>query len=283
MAILDMGILGGFSGRVGTVVGYRRRGAWFVRAYRPHIKDRKSAAQLEQRSRFKAMIQFASPATPVLRIGLKRMADEQCITEGNAFLRLNHGWFGGGSGKCGKAGEAVKVAYAELQFSRGTLPGLVQAEYTVDELGTMAVRWSSEGGQRGDRVHVYVYCPATGGGLRAEGIRGLGRLQVLLPQEMRGEELHLWAFAESAYGVSKTLYVKLSDLRTDGAIDALQHPLGRDGAEAAVVAQAAGLATVGGAGLTGQPGAEGVGTVLSVAEEAEVGVRGAPDTHHPYT
>ena len=84
-----MGILGGFSGRVGTVVGYYRRGAWFVRAYQPHIKDRKSAAQLEQRSRFKAMIQFASPATPVLRVGLRKVAADQQITEGNAFLKIN--------------------------------------------------------------------------------------------------------------------------------------------------------------------------------------------------
>ena len=89
MAKLDMGILGGFSGRVGTVVGYYRRGAWFVRAYQPHIKDRKSAAQLEQRSRFKAMIQFASPATPVLRVGLRQVAADWQITEGNAFLKIN--------------------------------------------------------------------------------------------------------------------------------------------------------------------------------------------------
>ena len=90
MAKLDMGILGGFSGRVGTVVGYHRRGGWYVRAYQPHIKDRKSEAQLAQRGRFKAMIQFASQATGVLRVGLKQLAADQQITEGNAFLKINH-------------------------------------------------------------------------------------------------------------------------------------------------------------------------------------------------
>ena len=94
MAKIEMGILGGFSGRVGSVVGYHRRGAWFVRAYQPHIKDRKSAAQLEQRSRFKAMIQFASQATGVLRVGLREAARAEGLTEGNLFLKENHAGFG---------------------------------------------------------------------------------------------------------------------------------------------------------------------------------------------
>ena len=91
MAKLDMGILGGFSGRVGTVVGYYRRGAWFVRAYQPHIKDRQSAAQLEQRSRFKAMIQFASPATPLLRCVVTAIAVFVVVKHRTNIVRLAKG------------------------------------------------------------------------------------------------------------------------------------------------------------------------------------------------
>ncbi len=127
MAKLDMGILGGFSGRVGTVVGYHRHGAWFVRAYQPHIKDRKSAAQLEQRSRFKAMIQFASPATPVLRVGLRQVAADQQITEGNAFLKINKECFPRESRNSRNTRESRNsrnsrnsraIDYPSLQFSR---------------------------------------------------------------------------------------------------------------------------------------------------------------------
>ncbi len=124
MAKLEMGILGGFSGRVGTVVGYHRRGAWFVRAYQPHIKDRKSAAQLEQRSRFKAMIQFASPATPVLRVGLRRVAADWQITEGNAFLKINKECFPRESRNSRNTRESRNsraIDYPSLQFSQGSL------------------------------------------------------------------------------------------------------------------------------------------------------------------
>ena len=293
MAKLDMGILGGFSGRVGTVVGYRRRGAWFVRAYQPHINDRKSAAQLEQRSRFKAMIQFASPATPVLRIGLKKAAAAQCLTEGNIFLKINKNHFNSSpklgevdarsadGGVCAanlmthapvaafgvatpsslegeldcrhlegkqanrhfnsspKLGEVdarsadggvcaanlmthapvaacgvatpsslegeLKIEYPLLQFSRGSLPGLHGLQYTVDEGGVLHVRWESAGGVRSDRVHLYIYC--RGRGLCAEGRRGEGRAQLLLPEDFMSDELHVWAFAASANGeVSPTAY-----------------------------------------------------------------------------
>ncbi len=215
MAKLDMGILGGFSGRVGTVVGYRRRGAWFVRAYQPHIKDRKSAAQLEQRSRFKAMIQFASPATPVLRVGLRKVAADWQITEGNAFLKLNHQNFlnnpnnqnipNNQNNQNIRNNQNNQINYSGLQFSYGHLTAPKGLQYAVDEGGVLHVRWESVGGVRSDRVHIYVYC--RGRGLCAEGRRGEGRVQLLLPEEFAADGLHVWAFAASVNGeVSPTAY-----------------------------------------------------------------------------
>ncbi len=209
MAKIEMGILGGFSGRVGTVVGYCRRGRWFVRAYRPHIRDRRSEAQLQQRSRFKAMIQFASPATPVLRVGFRRRAQALGLTEGNVFLRVNHGRFRGENGgdRDDRNNRNNIIDYGGLRFSEGRLAGLCGVRWAVDERGAMTVRWMSEGGGRHDRVHLYVYCAASGRGVAAEGERGRGRARFLLPQEFVCGELHVWAFAEGRTGeVSATAY-----------------------------------------------------------------------------
>ena len=213
MAKLDMGILGGFSGRVGTVVGYYRRGAWFVRAYQPHIKDRKSAAQLEQRSRFKAMIQFASPATPVLRVGLRRTAADWQITEGNAFLKINKECFPRESRNTRNTRDSRDsrnsraIDYPSLQFSRGSLAAPAALQYAVDEGGVLSVRWAAGGGRLADRIHIYVYCPAAMTGIALQGERGRHGLQTLLPQDFVGNELHLWAFAAAADGmVSPTVY-----------------------------------------------------------------------------
>ncbi len=225
MAKLDMGILGGFSGRVGTVVGYYRRGAWFVRAYQPHIKDRKSAAQLEQRSRFKAMIQFASPATPVLRVGLRQAAADWQITEGNAFLKINKDCFPResrisrntrdsrntrntrDSRDSRDSRNSSAIDYPSLQFSQGSYAAPQALQYAVDERGVLAVRWSAAGGRLADSIHIYIYSPAAGHGLAAAAERGQRGVQVLLPEGFAGDELQVWAFAEGRGGaVSATVY-----------------------------------------------------------------------------
>ncbi len=209
MAKIEMGILGGFSGRVGTVVGYHRRGAWFVRAYQPHIRDRKSAAQLEQRSRFKAMIQFASPATPVLRVGMKKAA-AQGLTEGNIFLKINHRNFQNNLNN--QNNQNIQIDYPNLQFSRGSLAAPAALQYAVDEGGVLTVRWSAEGGSLTDRVHIYIYSPAVQTGIALQGERAQRHLQALLPEGFAPEGLHVWAFASNASGnVSNTQYINPID------------------------------------------------------------------------
>ncbi len=212
MAKLDMGILGGFSGRVGTVVGYHRRGAWFVRAYQPHIKDRKSAAQLEQRSRFKAMIQFASPATPVLRVGLRQVAADWQITEGNAFLKINKECFPRESRNPRNSRDSRNsraIDYPSLRFSAGSLAVPAALRYAVEEGGVLHVRWSAEGGALTDRIYIYVYSPALGTGFALEGERGGRHAQALLPEGFADGGLHVWAFAAGKDGrVSATVYVE---------------------------------------------------------------------------
>ena len=220
MAIIEQGILGGFSGRVGTVVGYHRHGAWFVRAYQPHINDRKSAAQLVQRSRFKAMIQFASPATPLLRIGLRQMADREGITEGNAFLKINKDCFQNLNNQNNPITPnpitpttpinqiTPTILYPSLQFSRGPLAAPRSLEYSL-EGALCTVRWQRGGGSLTDTIHIYAYCPAAATGRAVASVeRARGHAQFLLPQEFTNQEIHLWAFAEGGGGaVSKTQYI----------------------------------------------------------------------------
>ena len=208
MAKLEQGILGPFRGTVGTVIGYRWRDRWCMRAKPREYHDRQSATQLQQRSRFKAMIQFASPATPLLRIGLRAWAEEHTLTEGNAFLKINHQNFQNDQNTAG-----LRIAYSCLRFSHGHLPAVRLTEGTVDEGGVATVQWSKEGGRNEDRLHLYAYCPAAGTGLLVATVeRGRRRARFLLPQQMLGSEVHLWAVAENAAGeVSPTAYIRLAD------------------------------------------------------------------------
>ena len=219
MAKIEQGILGPFRGTVGTVIGYRWRDRWCMRARPSHYHDRRSEAQLEQRGRFKAMIQFASPATPLLRLGLRAWAAEHGLTEGNAFLRLNHGCFSGISGGSGDSGDSGRsgvsggIDFAGLRFSLGSLPPVQKAVARRVDGTTVRVGWERGLGRGADRVHVYAYCPAAGWGLAvADAARGAKQAQFALPQEFAGEEVHLWAFAVNAEGVaSATCYLGFED------------------------------------------------------------------------
>lgn len=193
MAKIEQGILGGFSGRVGTVVGYFRQGQWCVRAHVPKINDRKSALQLQQRSRFKAMIALSSQLLPALRTGLRGMAGQLCLTEGNCFLKLNHRHFG-----------ADTVDYGALQLSQGTLAAPRCGAASLTD-GVLEVDFRRSHISQNTSIQLVVFNPKAGRCLVAT---GRGRMRMLLPDGWQAATLHLYAFAASSLGeASNTIYI----------------------------------------------------------------------------
>ncbi len=214
MAKIEQGILGPFRGTVGTVIGYRWRDRWCMRARPSHYNDRQSEAQLTQRSRFKTMIRFASPATPLLRLGLRAWAEEHGLTEGNAFLRLNHKWFSRDSSI------SSNIDFPSLQFSHGHLPPVEGAAAERLDAVTVSVSWRRGLGRGADHVHLYAYCPAAGRGLPVAAVeRSRKHAQFILPQEFADQEIHLWAFALNADGqASPTHYIPLAAEASDAIL-----------------------------------------------------------------
>tara|TARA_R100001369_G_scaffold90591_1_gene129830 strand:+ start:661 stop:972 length:312 start_codon:yes stop_codon:yes gene_type:complete len=74
MAKFEKGILGGFSGKVGTVVGARWRGKNIMRSLPQRGDYTPSELQLQQRKKFKTVIRFL---TPIQSIVAKFFGSEQ--------------------------------------------------------------------------------------------------------------------------------------------------------------------------------------------------------------
>lgn len=71
MGKMYMGILGGFKGTVGTVVGStNKNGDDIIRVKSKRTRTANSEKQLQQQSRFSLVTGFMKPLNPVLRIGL---------------------------------------------------------------------------------------------------------------------------------------------------------------------------------------------------------------------
>ena len=84
MGTIKQGILGGFSGKVGTVIGSSWKGISYMRGQAQHVKNPRTAGQVNQRSKFNVVLNFLQPNVPYIRIGYKSQAAKQ--TEFNAAM-----------------------------------------------------------------------------------------------------------------------------------------------------------------------------------------------------
>ena len=84
MGTIKQGILGGFSGKVGTVIGSSWKGISYMRGQAQHVKNPRTAGQVNQRLKFNLVLNFLQPNVPYIRIGYKSQAAKQ--TEFNAAM-----------------------------------------------------------------------------------------------------------------------------------------------------------------------------------------------------
>ena len=77
MGTIKKGILGGFSGKVGTVVGASWRGISYMRSLPQKVRNPRTAGQRSQRSKFTLALALLKPMTALLRIGWKLYAHRQ--------------------------------------------------------------------------------------------------------------------------------------------------------------------------------------------------------------
>lgn len=206
MAIMNYGITGPFIGRVGPVVGYMWKRTHCVRSYVAHIRYPNTELQQRERDWFVSMVRFASEARPALKLGLRRMAHNAGVTEGNLFVKCNKEYFSHEEGK-------VVVDYSHLKLSFGSAADVYfhEARFEEDEVvvvdfekNRLQLRASSE-----DNVYLYVYAPGLGKGiLSAPTPRRTKEVKIKLPSWWSGQEVHLYGFVVDCEGrSSNTTYI----------------------------------------------------------------------------
>jgi len=69
MGTIKKGILGGFSGKVGNVVGASWRGIEYIRSLPSSVRNPRTEAQVTQRTRFALIGKMMKSIVPIIRIG----------------------------------------------------------------------------------------------------------------------------------------------------------------------------------------------------------------------
>ncbi|MBS7786189.1 hypothetical protein KIH23_02675 [Flavobacterium sp. CYK-55] len=190
MSIFNKGILGGFSGTIGTIVGYNWRGLDVMRS-RPKKSNRKaSPAQLEVRARFAVTSHFLAQIKEVLAV-----------------------YFGAPSGSKSRFNQAFtyhrlealsgtypnfQIDYPKVIISKGELLGVDQPAVAAQAGAALRFTWQDNSGlgqaKATDGLLVVVYNPArdvfayrTQAAMRADGV-----FLYELPPTWVGNTAHIW-------------------------------------------------------------------------------------------
>lgn len=115
MGKISKGILGGFIGRVGTVVGSRIFSIDVIRSYQPNVKNPKTESQQAQRGKFGFLVSFLRRILPVLRIGWGKAASK--MSAWNA--AMSHNFFNAITG----THPDYAIDYPQLKLAEGALTG----------------------------------------------------------------------------------------------------------------------------------------------------------------
>jgi len=152
MARLKNGLLGGFTGKVGNLVGSSCRGVEYVKSRPAKMTNPRTKKQTKQRSKFTLSQDFLSSIVPIIRIGFKDFAVEgkSAFNAAMSYNMIN-------AIKTGSEGS--ELDYNNILVSRGSLSASnsIDTQVVGSELN---FSWDSaieENAKSNDQVMVIAY------------------------------------------------------------------------------------------------------------------------------
>ncbi len=156
MGTIQKGILGGFSGKVGTVIGGTWKGIDYMRSKSNRRNFTPSLKQLEQQMKFAMMMRFLQPLSALLKVSFQDFAIRK--TGGNSAFSYNL--------KNAITGTypAFSIAFPQVLISRGDLPNVLAPAVTSGAGSVLTFSWTDNSGVAGAAatdVSIFVaYCPS---------------------------------------------------------------------------------------------------------------------------
>ena len=207
MGTIKQGILGGFSGKVGTVIGGSWKGIDYMRSKASSISNPKTGAQLDQRARFGTALKFLKPLTAFLRVGFKNYAVKMTAFNSAMSYNLNNALIG--------AYPNYSIDYESALVAHGILPGALNPQVQSTSLGHVDFTWQDNfeesTAMASDTVLLVVYNPAKQRAVTVIGgnERSSGAQSVTVPATFAADEVQCYiAFQNANQSVlSDSIYV----------------------------------------------------------------------------
>lgn len=206
MGTLKNGVFGGFSGKVGPVVGASWKDVNYIRSLPTRVNDPKTKKQVKQRSRFSVVMDFLRTITPFIRVGFQSQANGR-MTAFNAAMSHNMRFAVKGER------QEMELDYPNVLVASGSLDitSGARAEIVGREL---QVEWDAErpGNTRRDDMAMVLACnPAKRESVYElnAGKREAMRVVLRLPRGWEGDAIETYLAFKTADGsmVSDSVYM----------------------------------------------------------------------------
>lgn len=209
MAQTKDGILGGFSGKVGSVIGCKGKTGYYVRACPQHVSNPQTARQQTHRGKFAVAMRFARVLTPFLRVSYLEFAGggQPFHAAVSSFLK----------NAVVETAEGLGIDFEKALVSRGSLTSVRQVEVTqADDMITYT--WTDNSGEGNATLTdvtllvafnktrwVAIYSDATAS-------RSDEKAELSIPTDWDGDELAVYIGFRSADGetVANSVYFPIS-------------------------------------------------------------------------
>jgi len=190
MGTIKQGILGGFSGKVGTVIGGTWKGIAYMRGIAPSHSDAQTDAQLTQRMKFAVTMQFLQPVSQFLKIGWKNYAVK--MTAANAAFSYNfHAALQG-------TYPDFTINYAKALLAHGNLAPALNPVATSAVANTVTFTWNNNSTEIGasslDKTLIVVYNASKNQAVYIDGLtdRAAGTQTVTLPDSFMADTVQCY-------------------------------------------------------------------------------------------
>jgi len=209
MGKISQGVLGGFSGKVGNVVGGSWKGIDYMRIKPASVANPRTAAQVDQRSKFSIVLNFLQPMSEFLRVGFKLYANKMTQFNSAMSYNLNHAVTG--------TYPDFTIDYPNALVSHGQLNGATGAAVASVNPAVVDFTWADNSGpgrskaSTTDKAMLLVYNASKGIAVyNLEGAsRDTGAQSLDVPADFSGDEVqaYLAFISEDGSQVSDSVYV----------------------------------------------------------------------------
>ena len=205
MGTIQKGILGGFSGTVGTVIGGTWKGIDYMRSKTSRRNFNPSQKQLEQQLKFALVMRFVQPMAGLLNISFRDFAIKMTGINNAFAYTINNALTG--------VYPTYAIDYAVALVSRGDLPNVLGPAVTSGAGSLLTFSWTDNSGvgkaSATDQAILVAYCPSlkqaiytTAGGPRS----GLTGELNLLPFSGLAVETWIGFISESGMSIANSTF-----------------------------------------------------------------------------